>query len=62
MRTMDSFQKIPDVMTVKEVADFLNVSKKSVYTLLQDDVIRHRKIGRIYRIPKTAIVDYLQNS
>ena len=59
---MDSFQKIPDVMTVKEVADFLNVSKKSVYTLLQDDVIRHRKIGRIYRIPKTAIVDYLQNS
>ena len=59
---MVSLQKIPDVLTVNEVAEVLKVSKKSVYTLLQDNQIRHRKIGRIYRIPKTAIADYLQNS
>lgn len=58
---MDTSQNIPDVLTVNEVAEFLKVSKKSVYALLQDNLIRHRKIGRIYRIPKTAIEEYLQN-
>ena len=50
-----------DVLTVKEVADFLKISKKSVYAMLQENQIRHRKIGRIYRIPKVAIEEYLQN-
>lgn len=58
---MVSLQKIPDVLTVNEVAEVLKVSKKSVYTLLQDNQIRHRKIGRIYRIPKIALTEYLQN-
>ena len=58
---MDSLQKIPDVLTVNEVASFLKVSKKSVYSLLQDNQIYYRKIGRIYRIPKTAIEEYLRN-
>ena len=58
---MDSFRNIPDVLTVDEVAKILKVSKKSIYSLLQGNQIRCRKIGRIYRIPKTAIEEYLQN-
>lgn len=51
---------IPDVLTVDQVADLLHISKRSVYKLLSDGSIRHRKIGRIYRIPKQAVVEYLE--
>ena len=55
------FDSLPDILTVEEAAEYLKVSTKSIYTLLQDNQIRHRKIGRIYRIPKIAIREYLQN-
>ena len=56
---MNFFNDLPDVLTVAELARFLNVSPKSVYQLLQNGEIKHRKIGRIYRISKQAIKDYL---
>lgn len=50
----------PDVLTVAQVADILHISSRSAYNLLSDGSIRHRKIGRIYRIPKQAVIDYLE--
>ena len=51
-----------DVLSVPEVAELIHVSKRSVYLLLQRGELRHKKVGRIYRIPKSAVVDYLENS
>lgn len=62
MEGIPMFDSLRDVLTVEETAEYLKLSKKSVYALLQDNQIHHRKIGRIYRIPKSAIADYLQNS
>lgn len=56
------FDSLRDVLTVEETAEYLKLSKKSVYALLQDNQIHHRKIGRIYRIPKTAVQEYLQKT
>ena len=56
------FDSLRDVLTVEETAKYLKLSKKSVYALLQDNQIHHRKIGRIYRIPKTAVQEYLQKT
>ena len=55
-----SLKSAPDVLTVAQVADILCISKRASYKLLADGSIRHRKIGRIYRIPKQAVIDYLK--
>lgn len=55
-------KSIPDVLTVGELADYLKVSKRSAYMLLHEGEIRYRKIGRVYRIPKTALLQYLQKN
>ena len=55
-----SIKSAPDVLTVAQVADILCISKRASYKLLADGSIRHRKIGRIYRIPKQAVIDYLE--
>ena len=50
----------PDVLTVQEVANLLNVSQRSVYSILLQGELHHKKVGRIYRIPKCAVIEYLQ--
>lgn len=50
----------PDILTPDETAEALGVSIKSVYRLLHNSMIRHIKIGRIYKIPKIHLLHYLQ--
>ncbi|MCD8014432.1 MAG: helix-turn-helix domain-containing protein [Lachnospiraceae bacterium] len=50
-----------DVLTVDDTAAVLRVSRRSVMRLLAEGKIEYRKIGRIYRISKKAIMDYLYN-
>lgn len=53
------FTEYPDVVDVSTLAEMLQISRKAAYMLLGDGSIKHRKIGRIYRIPKNAIIDFL---
>lgn len=49
--------------TVSEVAALLGVSTRCVYDMVKRGVIRSVRIGkgtREYRIPKTALEDYLK--
>ena len=48
-----------DVLTVKELCEALQIGKRLAYTLLRDGTIPARRIGRIYRISKKAVIDYL---
>lgn len=48
------------LITVNELAETLNVSLNSAYTLLKTGQIRSWKIGRHYKIPSTAVDDYIQ--
>lgn len=52
----------PDVCTVKDVAEILNIGINSAYELVKNGSIRSKKIGRIYRIPKTYIWEYLKTT
>lgn len=53
------FKNYPDVVTVEQMSEMLGISTKTAYRLLQDNVIEHFKIGRIYKIPKFHILTYL---
>ncbi|MCC8046341.1 MAG: helix-turn-helix domain-containing protein [Clostridiales bacterium] len=50
-----------DVLTIDDTAAVLRLSRRSVKRLLDEGEIEYRKIGRIYRISKKAILDYLYN-
>ena len=56
-RTM--FKKYPDVLDIAKMCEMLAIGSKSAYKLLRDNKIGYLIIGRVYRIPKTNVIDYL---
>lgn len=53
------FESYPDVISVSELCEMLDISKKLAYRLLDSQEIRSVRVGRIFRIPKAAVIDYL---
>ena len=47
------------LLTVNEVARMLRVSKMTIYRLIEDRHLPALRVGRSYRIPTTAVTDYL---
>jgi len=45
--------------TVAEVAAMMRVSKMTVYRLVQAGTIHSIRFGRSYRVPQSAVRDYL---
>lgn len=37
----------------------LNINEKTAYQLVREKQINHFKVGRTYRIPKVAVISYL---
>ncbi len=55
------FKGYPDVLTVKDLQSALHIGKTSAYELLENKRIPSFKIGRVYKIPKTALIGYVQS-
>jgi excisionase family DNA binding protein len=51
-----------ELMTVEEVADYLRVTKKTIYRLLSQGKIPATKVGHQWRFDKTSIDEWLQRS
>lgn len=45
--------------TVAEVAAMMRVSKMTVYRMVRAGTIRSIRFGRSYRVPQSAVRDYL---
>lgn len=52
-------EQYKDVLTVDELCEVLQIGKKLAYQLIHSGVIPARRLGRIYRISKKAVIDYL---
>ena len=50
------------VFKVEDIANMLSISRNTAYELVRSGKIRSVKIGRIYRIPRSAVEDYLNAS
>ncbi len=48
-----------DVLEVRDLCKIFHISKKSAYQLLQSGQLPHKRIGRIYKISKAAVITYL---
>lgn len=55
-------ESYPDVLNPHDLCEILRISPKTVYKLLQMGAIPYRKIGRQYKISKTALIEFIENN
>ena len=59
---IDIFKDYPDVVTPSDLQVMLNIGRNTVYTILQEGLIRTIKVGKKYIIPKQNVIDFLRNN
>lgn len=62
MIQFELFERYPDVMTVHQAREALGVGRTGVYKLIDQGLLKCFKIGNAYKIPKTALIEYINNS
>ena len=54
------FENYPDLMTPEEARKALGIGRTTMYRLLRDGAIKHMRIGRMVKIPKRYLLDYIE--
>lgn len=57
-----SIRHYPDLMTVKDVQEILNIGRSTAYKLLQSGALNSIRIGSIYRVPKVYLTAYIKGN
>lgn len=50
-----------DILTVEDLCEFLRIGRNRAYELLKTQQIKGFQIGRVWKIPKFALEEYLMN-
>lgn len=53
------FAEYPDIVSVEQLMDMLQIGQVLAYKLVKKGEIKARKIGREYKIPKINVILYL---
>ena len=56
------FEQYPDILTVEEVCEALRMGYNAVYDLLNEGKLKAYKNGRVWRITKQAVIQYVSES
>lgn len=56
------FETFPDVISTGELCKMLHISKNTAYILIRSGQLPAKRIGRIYRISKSDILQFLTAS
>ena len=56
------FDDFPDILSVKDLMNALDIGRNKAYNLLQTKQIKSIRIGSTYRVPKTALIEYVYNN
>lgn len=57
-----SIEQIPLVMSVEQLADVLGVSRNTAYGFVKSGSIKSVRVGRIIRISREALLEFLNAS
>lgn len=52
--------ELSDLITVDELCEWLVIGKNAAYTLLNSGKIKAFRIGRIWKISRAAVVEYIK--
>ena len=55
-------EQYPDILTVEEVCEALRMGFNAVYDLLNEGKLKAYKNGRVWRITKQALIQYVSES
>lgn len=53
------FDALPDVINIHQLREALGIGRKGAYKLLEEKRIPCFKVGNAYRIPKSALIEYV---
>lgn len=56
------FKDYPDVLTVKDLCQAIQIGRLGAYKLLSAGAIQSFKIGNIYKIPKDSLIAYMNQA
>ena len=48
-----------DILTIDELCDILHIGKNAAYVLLNTGAVKAFRIGRIWKIPRMAVSEYI---
>ena len=51
--------ELPDILTLKDVSDYLGVGRKTALGFVKQNFIKHLKIGREYKIIKKSLIEFM---
>lgn len=52
----------PDVLSLKDVARYIHVSKDTVRNECIRGNLKHLRLGRLYKITKEQLIEFLENT
>ena len=56
------FRDYPDALSPQQVREMLGIGQRLTYELLHGGEIPSVRMGKLYRVPKVAVIDYLCNN
>lgn len=56
------YSRLPLLLTVSDLAGVLGVSRSTAYVLISGGSIRCIRVGNSIRIPRSALVDYIEGT
>lgn len=59
--TYTTFETMPLVLSVEDIADTLAIGRNKAYALVNTGVIKALKIGQHYRIPRDEFIKFVKN-
>ena len=57
-----SFDDLPLTLRVDELMPILHIGRNTAYELIRCGKIHSIRIGKQFRVPKQALIDYLSNN
>ncbi len=51
-----------EIMKYEEVMEYLNIGKSTLYNLLRNGEIKSFKIGKVWKIPRSSVEEYIRKS
>lgn len=56
------FTEYPDIVAVEDMMKMLCIGRSSAYKLLNSGEIRSIRHGKVHKIPKICVIDYLNRN
>lgn len=54
------FENYRDIVNIDELMEMLGIGRNKAYELLRSGQIKHKVIGKKYKIPKKYVIEYLE--